>query len=729
MNGYTSQIDMEQTDSRRGVALIVVLGLLGVLTMMGVAFGLTMRIERLAALHYEKNSRSDHLLYAALGRAMQYVDDQVGDSYLVPFIAGASDTGGGDVFSAILDGEGTNGIPQSAKIDALNAAGGVRWQPAPGGAGAEFAWTVVNLSGHLDVGHVDAAGGGVRNLGADPTEIELEQFSEVVGDGSLFITNRNTFGSFETLKSMYVLGGTNGALMGYPNDLVAYSLYRPDLSNRLDLATDASAANFERLFTGAGAADAARYADLAYLNYLDYIDADDAPQNLGNGCVERVPMINEVVVTNVVIVQPGGNVLCIPQLWFELCYPFVTNVTTDFDLRVEMTTSESPDNDDSALVPSDTTFTIPNAYPIGETRRFLPVRYTLPPQAGNIGPYPGTISYDMEFKIRVIGNSATVDAVPWPATDPGLRVTIRDTAVTSSNGPVNRIVDYVECNDPRFNWQANSINTEYWIGGTFWDFAVSTFGSSAFTIQPTNTMGASNYYAGFRQNIEDYTSAAFFTAAFPDLDFDRDYNMRVANEDMEVVGELGYLAFAPWRTIRLYRHGDVPGAHPDPPARHEVYETFRIGPPDFGRRGLVNLNSQVDAILEAAYRKMPVNEGAAPGDLVTVDALGANAAAQVIKNGGPYTNVAQLGENTNWPTLVGGRGRNENRAESYIRNAAGLFGARNQLYLVVAAARVANASDNDSAISRGAFLVWRDPKTASDGSHPTFIRQFVRFND
>ena len=60
--------------SKNGVALIIVLGLLAVLTLIAVAFAIAMRVERLAARNYVNNIRAEQMVQAGIVRAMETID-------------------------------------------------------------------------------------------------------------------------------------------------------------------------------------------------------------------------------------------------------------------------------------------------------------------------------------------------------------------------------------------------------------------------------------------------------------------------------------------------------------------------------------------------------------------------------------------------------------------------------------------------------------------------------
>lgn len=66
--------------ARRGVALLIVLGLLGLLLISAVGFAVLMRTERSAATNYRHTSSARHLLFAALNRAIEEIDRDIGDN-------------------------------------------------------------------------------------------------------------------------------------------------------------------------------------------------------------------------------------------------------------------------------------------------------------------------------------------------------------------------------------------------------------------------------------------------------------------------------------------------------------------------------------------------------------------------------------------------------------------------------------------------------------------------
>ncbi len=65
---------------RAGIALILVLGMLSVMLVLGVAFVVTMRTERVAAGNANEVTKARHLVFTALARAMQDIEKDLLDN-------------------------------------------------------------------------------------------------------------------------------------------------------------------------------------------------------------------------------------------------------------------------------------------------------------------------------------------------------------------------------------------------------------------------------------------------------------------------------------------------------------------------------------------------------------------------------------------------------------------------------------------------------------------------
>jgi len=217
-------------------------------------------------------------------------------------------------------------------------------------------------------------------------------------------------------------------------------------------------------------------------------------------------------------------------------------------------------------------------------------------------------------------------------------------------------------------------------------------------------------------------------------------------EPLETVGELGYLCYAPWRTLRL-----VKGSGALKPV-HAVVDTFSLSPTGTVVRGLVNPNTAHRKPLQAVFNKMPMDlyPGQPVGTNLPLTAAQAGALADAIISGtyatssanAPYSpsglvngllNVSDIGGLTNiFPTsatLTGIGVQCEFERESFIRNSAGLFNTRNLSMTVILAAtdelrggggnnfRIRNDS-RMGAEHKAVAIVWRDPWTKE---------QFIRF--
>ena len=65
----------QRQGARRGVALVIVLGMLALMTLLAVAFSIYMRTERMASGNFKSDVRTRQLLHAALTRAIADIND------------------------------------------------------------------------------------------------------------------------------------------------------------------------------------------------------------------------------------------------------------------------------------------------------------------------------------------------------------------------------------------------------------------------------------------------------------------------------------------------------------------------------------------------------------------------------------------------------------------------------------------------------------------------------
>ena len=112
--------DQNRQNRKSGVALVIVLGLLAVLTTLAVAFAIAMRVEHMAAQNYADAVRAENLVHAGFASAMEWIDG----SMTVPapltyprwtsgtqLVEAVASTGNSGPCGDLLTGEATNAIP------------------------------------------------------------------------------------------------------------------------------------------------------------------------------------------------------------------------------------------------------------------------------------------------------------------------------------------------------------------------------------------------------------------------------------------------------------------------------------------------------------------------------------------------------------------------------------------------------------------------------------------
>ena len=71
---------MTTLSARRGSALLVVLGMVGIMVISAVAFSAWMRYSRLPSSYLRRTSASRHLAHAAMAEAIDIIDASIGDN-------------------------------------------------------------------------------------------------------------------------------------------------------------------------------------------------------------------------------------------------------------------------------------------------------------------------------------------------------------------------------------------------------------------------------------------------------------------------------------------------------------------------------------------------------------------------------------------------------------------------------------------------------------------------
>ena len=113
---------MQLRNRKDGVAVIIVLGLLALLMVLGVAFSVSMRVERTGAANYGNAVRTRQMVWAGLARAIGAINRRTPDMYPSGdvLVSGASSwgvTNGGGV--RLLTGKARDYVPDIFLADGI----------------------------------------------------------------------------------------------------------------------------------------------------------------------------------------------------------------------------------------------------------------------------------------------------------------------------------------------------------------------------------------------------------------------------------------------------------------------------------------------------------------------------------------------------------------------------------------------------------------------------------
>lgn len=194
-----------------GVALIIVLGLLSVLTLLAVAFAIAMRVERMIARNYLNGIKATHIVQTGIVRAMADANNSlVGMCY--PNWSTRSTTSelnamcstGSVPCPDILSGEASRTIPGALQIPAENVVPYCMWVDIPfAGETSRVAYVVVNVSGLLDANLV---GGAPRVWSTNASELNLTNFADLQsGQEEEFYNQRAEHRRYETSTELDAL--------------------------------------------------------------------------------------------------------------------------------------------------------------------------------------------------------------------------------------------------------------------------------------------------------------------------------------------------------------------------------------------------------------------------------------------------------------------------------------------------------------------------------------------
>jgi len=747
IHGFSPRICL----GRDGVALIMVLGLLSMMLVLAVAFTSMSRIERAASSNYTRNIQAELRVDAAIWDAMDHMVSNYFDTAngikVYPDIQEGRVWSFSDSRPRIMVSTGNPPTDPSDNTDDDPSASEI----APSGVWEKLSfpdkmminpnlsakqWITIgtgqavtgrycyiagNMSGLADINSVNADAVDIRDNGITPDEIWFEGLEYLVDSGqqlalSTELDNRVYLHDWWEIRQ-FAEDYINAPNNGYPEGFYVYSRNPPGgldgngnvITNPAVVSLDVANISESEIYDAFGrmfsedlaVTQPALFADRATDNLLDYIDADHVPRDLESPATEAVPMINEFNLEATWASSDGGtNELEDVKVELELFYPFVKlqpeavelQVSGVLQLRAGGTPTIRPFSFQSTgniqgMDESDDyrTFELTNAASLVVTGT----------------PGQATIYLDLlSISGQVVLASSPAAVVDRVETEP---VTFTNlTLDLTSVGSGNNIS--LECVDPRFNWEMT--NDIYW--------AATTLGDNS--LNNSNLVLSS--FKGVANNKADVGE-----------------EMYVKNAPIESVGELGYLCFGVWKTLRLVKYGNR-----DP---HPVFDFFTTttNAAQFGR---INPNSEYTNVLASIFNDMPLKlhpEETRGNAFHTVAADTSLRMAQIIwdevRANGKFSSMYDLQSLES--LYEGGYGimpglDTDVERESILRGSSELMGLRNNLIHMVIIVQTGEDADGDGVISDDEVLssakagvdVWRDAYPTIYGSqkeHTMFIRR------
>ena len=717
------------------------LGLLGMILLLAVAFATTMRTERLAARNYSDAVQARNLVQLGLARVIDEVDQQmVAGNLLYPpqaMFYYSTTSAAGQATSDFLESgaEDWKWLPNKVRLDGKMGAGFVEsiagsdvdWLPVmdPDNTGVQigrYAFMVFDTSGMLDINSVATTN---RASGIYPGEIQIgtSLLSDIV-PGS-FQSSRNAYVRYETMPELYAADVTraNGAFnffpfsyfptnrldrFGRPEDASDFSL--------LDIGTNGYASltqlELENAFKACGVTDPIQ-ATYLYVAFRDFTDSDSDPSSPVKGpCVEDVPMLNQVVLGTAQKIDASGTntTLAIDQAYFEFRRPDVDpGPSATYELTYRISAQRLPQ--DASPVPLQT-FTV-QFTSSGDYQVVPGTASTLTVPNGGV-PQAWQVTVD-QILVKRVSDSVNVDGVQGE-----MVCKVAPTAMAAT------YFDY-ECLDPRFNWDPSPTGAKHW--------------------QLQALVGSRNSTSLGR--INEWTRSYLANpAADADgiglSDADERTRIYVKNAPFETVAELGYLPYAPWKSIRLYDYKEFGVSFADGP--HRVYEHFYVDRPLKSKRGYVNLLTDEPQVLACVWLDMPVDDYIGDNSpQYNVGDTGAGAVAleavKARKLNAPTSTLSDMADALGKAfSMNQAPAASEFQREAYFRNAEHLFRLRQNIFTILVLAEAGAEDPNGDFVpmaqAKAVAVVWRDPALPQSGdpfnrpdSEGVFVRSFKWLDD
>ncbi len=714
---------------RRGVALLIVLGLLGLLLISAVGFAVLMRTERSAATNYRHTSSARQILFAALNRAIEDLDTDISSSlnpdwtadpfYLsngkrmvrnpekVLFSYYDNPAGEEPVFARILTKDVMTYIPAlfhrrlnqldnefdgdiGAPDPSADSSCHPEWVPINhnGSVIGRYAYAIIDTAGLLDASLVCDPdtnrwmGASLREVRLDPDIVTVKDIKSVAD----FQADRKLDGRYETIAELAALN--TGLDRTKLSNFEVFSTYSTTvwtnippvnlygITKATELATNKPA--ILAAFKASGVPDFGALMEPStipseealYYALADYVDSDSVMEGTYvRPCTEQVPMVNSFGITmtysrqNVGDVDGDGN----PDYTHTIEHaPFLNFVDWPVDRsrakdlpfmirgafkiynpNVGLVNKDDREEGvvkifDYGIAPGEakSDICIADEYPLqlsgvsGSENNLLGV--VIP--ASSDPTVEGTAPR-LKFKIYVafeVYNKNGDLCYQFPSTKyPNLfKAGLPDDSSSEESWAVfnvdvnfqggNTQSVWFECVDPRvaFRFGGDPKGQAHWYANTLHTDpeqirALSEIGG--YTPPPS---GKYSWDKGLQVQLLKNPAIATDVGlnkhrvdSFHLPDFDGDgkeyddplkgtpFRMHAANAPLQTPGELAYLLFGAWETIRIYDH--YPS---EPPADkfHKVLDYFEVRNPTAVPKGKVNLNSAPEDVLSLLFLDMPL---------------------------------------------------------------------------------------------------------------------------
>lgn len=707
-------IQQNQLNGRQGVALILVLGFLAVLTIMAVAFAINMRTERLTTRVYLDSVRARQLVDVGLARALNDLNQSLVTNKLFAmtnFYLYSRSPSSMHATNLLADALVREYLPASLPSASTSSFITVYSDPAnPTQAIGRVAYLAVNLTGLLDVNHV---GRSARNKGQNPGEIQIvtNLIPELEDGNSWGLLSGSLFadwGRIDTLRELNALAQANDY---FKSNTVSFAPFSRSLIERnpdgdpkvniggskADLQTNAPAI---RDALGKSGIDPSRVDDV-YNQLLDYVDTDLIPENPDGLSGEPVPMINEIMISGS-FNQTGDAIngftyeLNDFRVVVEWWFPFAQSGSQFFDVDTDPQFSfrtvagrVNPEIQRIQAALNPTNGPLPQIVPDDNhqvaTRGFYSVEYRY--EDKSIFSLSDMPTFFVDLSVDRLGvfynNTGLVDSV--------FSLPLVSFEVSANSSASNGL----SCLDPRVNHEAE-----------FWDK------------ESTTSIGSINSNLTILTNVEPIGSdPVMYSRNFP------------LSEEKPLVGvgsvaELGYLSIGePWKTIALYK---APVGQPD--TMHPVLDYFTIAVPDAKTNGLVNMNTLYTNSLNSVFYDMTVQKAPeVEPNLFTNDVNKARELAGALRDLTltPTNRLSAIGEMSSiFSPSFDAALDNDPAIESIIRNSIGLLTVRDGMYAVVIQSESLSETGDAMATERALAFVWRDPQVI-DGVNESIVRYFT----